>query len=282
MVDRNRGMNVPVSVVIPCYKCSNTIDHTVESVFKQTALPEELLLIDDASPDNGRTIAALHALRERFGSITKIKIIPLIANKGPGFARNIGWDAASQPFVAFLDADDVWHPQKLELIYSIIKENPSIDLIGHDFYIDARNGAMNLSLSGRERELNVVKKSYYSILLMSPFVTPSFFLKKCIPERFNIRMRYCEDYEFLLRIAHGYRVYYANLKLVQLGKKPFSGTGLTAEKTRMRLGEMAMHFEILKYRKGHVFILPMFILFSIIKHFVRLVLTRMRIKACLL
>jgi hypothetical protein len=65
---------------------------------------------------------------------------------------------------------------------------------------------------------------------------------------------------------------------VQLGKEPFTGGGLTAKRTRMRLGEISMYFEALKYKKSLVLILPLLILFSLVKHSVLLGLTQFRMK----
>lgn len=59
-------MHVPVSVVIPCYCCEGTIERAVGSVMKQTALPVEIFLVDDASPDHGRTLNKLRQLQELF------------------------------------------------------------------------------------------------------------------------------------------------------------------------------------------------------------------------
>ncbi len=256
---------VPVSVIIPCYQCSDTIDLAVQSVINQSAMPGEICLIDDGSGDDGRTKRALHSLKERYDSVIKTHIILQKENKGPGSARNAGWDMASQPYVAFLDADDAWHPQKLELIHRILEKNPLIDLIGHDFYMrDEREGGQ--VYSAEKNGYVVRKKSYISILLINPFVTPSFVLKKSISQRFNPNLRYCEDHEFLLRVSHTYHVAHAKLKLVQLGREPFAEGGLTAMRTRMRLGEVTMYVEALKYRKGLVVWLPALILLSMVKH----------------
>jgi teichuronic acid biosynthesis glycosyltransferase TuaG len=268
---------VPVSVIIPCYNCSKTIALAVDSVIRQSALPEEIFLVDDASSDNGQTTKALHAIKERLDRTIKVNIIHLDENKGPAFARNTGWNVASQPYIALLDADDAWHPKKLEITYDIMERNPLIDLIGHDFYISGRTEMMKAVLS--ESSYEIVKKGFYSILFVSPFVTPSFFLKRSIAERFNVHLRYCEDYEFLLRVAHRYHVYYTTLKLVQLGKEPFTGGGLTAKRTSMRMGEIKMYLEALKYRKGLVVLLPVLILFSMIKHVTLLGLSFLRGKS---
>ncbi|MDR9769531.1 glycosyltransferase family 2 protein [Acetomicrobium sp.] len=124
-------MYVPVSVVVPCYCCEDTIERAVVSVMSQTALPGEVILVDDASPDHGRTLSKLQELQERFRDKTHIEIIALKNNSGPSVARNAGWETATQPYIAFLDADDAWHPQKLEIQYGWMKEHPEIALTGH-------------------------------------------------------------------------------------------------------------------------------------------------------
>jgi teichuronic acid biosynthesis glycosyltransferase TuaG len=265
----NRGKKVPVSVIIPCYNCSETINLAVESVIKQTRLPEELFLINDASSDNGKTIAALSLLKDRLVGIIDIHVINFDENKGPAGARNAGWKAASKPYIAFLDADDFWHSQKLEIVYDIVKRNPSIDLIGHDCYLagDQLSGTRKYPA---ESEYEITKKSFYSVLLHNPFVTPSFFLKKNIRERLNPQLRYCEDHEFLLRVAHSCNVYHLKLKLVQLGRAPFARGGLTAKRLLMRRGEIMMYLEALKYRRILFLFLPLLILFSMIKHVILL------------
>ncbi|MHB1099234.1 MAG: glycosyltransferase family 2 protein, partial [Burkholderiales bacterium] len=106
---------VPVSVIIPCYRCAETIARAVDSVLKQTLPPEEILLVEDCSGDDGNTLAVLHSLQQ---NNPFIRVIPLAKNGGPAAARNAGWDAAKQPYIAFLDADDAWHPKKLEIQYS--------------------------------------------------------------------------------------------------------------------------------------------------------------------
>ena len=100
---------VPVSVVIPCYRCADTIERAVESVIAQTASPAEVWLVEDGSGDDGRTLAVLHELRQRHSGEVSIEVISLGKNFGCAVARNTGWDASPQLYIAFLDADDAWH-----------------------------------------------------------------------------------------------------------------------------------------------------------------------------
>src|SRR2546427_9146273 len=108
-------MTAPVSVLIPSYCCADTVARAVESAVEQTLTPAEIIMVDDASPDGGKTYCALKDLQQRFSRRTAIRIIRLERNGGPGAARNRAWEVASQPYVAFLDADDAWHPRKLEI-----------------------------------------------------------------------------------------------------------------------------------------------------------------------
>jgi glycosyltransferase involved in cell wall biosynthesis len=119
--------SAPVSVIIPCYRCKDTLLTAVNSVLNQTLLPKEILLIEDASGDG--TLELLRDLEARLGAW--VRVIAQKQNGGPGIARNAGWEAASQPWLAFLDADDVWHPRKLEVQWAWLSSHSEVVLCGH-------------------------------------------------------------------------------------------------------------------------------------------------------
>jgi glycosyltransferase involved in cell wall biosynthesis len=97
-----------VSVVIPAYNAEATIADAVASARQQTFRPDEIIVVDDASSD--RTFERLEALHG-----PDLKLIRQAENRGGAAARNRGVDAATGDFVAFLDADDLWEFEKLEL-----------------------------------------------------------------------------------------------------------------------------------------------------------------------
>jgi glycosyltransferase involved in cell wall biosynthesis len=99
---------VPVSVIIPAYNAEAFVGEAIVSVLDQTYPPEEIILVDDGSTDATTMVAT------RFAEVT---VIPQ-DNAGPGSARNTGLRHASRPFVAFLDADDLWPSDKLERQFS--------------------------------------------------------------------------------------------------------------------------------------------------------------------
>lgn len=118
----------PITVVIPCYRCQAEVVYALNSVLSQTLQPAEILLIDDASGDG--TLEVLHQFEKVHAP--RLRVISLKQNGGPGLARNAGWDASTQPWLAFLDADDVWHPRKLEIQWAWLLDHPDVMLCGHD------------------------------------------------------------------------------------------------------------------------------------------------------
>src|SRR5438309_8195778 len=109
----------PVSVIIPCYRCAATIERAMLSVAEQSVRPAEAILIDDASGDN--TFAVMEKIRNKYGDWIRIVALPM--NQGAAAARNAGWHAATQPYIAFLDADDAWHPRKIEIQYGYMQQH---------------------------------------------------------------------------------------------------------------------------------------------------------------
>lgn len=113
------GVNELVSVVIPCFNAMKFISNTIESVCHQTYTNLEIIIIDDKSSDNTvRTVNALRLLDSR------VRLIELPKNNGaPATPRNVGIQAARGNWIALLDADDIWHPRKLELQMQALSEH---------------------------------------------------------------------------------------------------------------------------------------------------------------
>lgn len=98
-----------VSVVIPAYNVAATLDETLHSARSQTHRSLEIIVVDDGSTDETLAIAQRHAaIDDRVRVLTQ-------ANAGLAAARNAGWIGARSELIAFLDADDLWAPRKIEL-----------------------------------------------------------------------------------------------------------------------------------------------------------------------
>ena len=102
--------NAPlVSVIMPAYNAERFLEEAIRSVMSQTVTDWELLVLDDGSKDRTATIAADLAAQD-----SRIRFLPNEANMGVAKTRNRGFALCRGQYVALLDSDDVWHPDKLE------------------------------------------------------------------------------------------------------------------------------------------------------------------------
>lgn len=190
----------PVSVIIPCYRCSDTVERALDSALNQTLQPAEILLIDDASGDGSLDLLCnlekTHAPR--------VKVISLAENGGPGLARNAGWEAATQPWLAFLDADDAWHPRKLEIQWAWLESHPEAVLCGHA----SQFSTGRIDFPAEDAPI-AIRLSPMQMLFSNRLPTRSVMLRKNLPFRFRGR-DVTEDYflwlEIILSGAPAYRL----------------------------------------------------------------------------
>jgi glycosyltransferase involved in cell wall biosynthesis len=224
-----------VSVIIPCYRCADTIGRAVASVAEQTLPPKEVVLVDDCSEDE--TLQELHRLQTTYPD-GWIKIIILLQNAGPATARNKGWDAATEPFVAFLDSDDAWHPQKIELQYFWMQAHPKAVLTGHACrQINSDDSNTTLNYEMKQAKFKFVSKA--RLLISNRFPTPSVMLRRELSLRFQDGKRYCEDYLLWGEICcSGMTCYRSELPLAYLYKSSYGAGGLSGELRRMQEGEI--------------------------------------------
>ena len=247
-------MEASVSVIIPCYRCSDTVRRAVDSVVKQTLQPSEIILIDDGSEDN--TLAVLYELQHEYGK-NWLKVIALESNYGPSVARNTGWELASQDYIAFLDADDIWHPDKLAIQYSWMLAHQHVSLSGHVYPLDLSTTNYDTQLS---KNFSTHKVTIKEILLFNPFITPSVILKRSLNYRFPPQKRYCEDHFLWMQMClDNHELYVLDIQLTYL-MKSFGSSGLTRNLLKMRLGYISNCWILWKEEK--IFFPQMFFLIS--------------------
>ena len=114
-----------VSVIIPAYRAAHTLGRAIDSLLTQTRPPQEILVIDDGSPED------LPAALAAYGERVRLHRQP---NGGAASARNRGIDLSIGDVIAFLDADDYWEPHKLERQLAILERHPEVGLIAAYFY----------------------------------------------------------------------------------------------------------------------------------------------------
>lgn len=127
-----------VSVIIPAYKAAETIERALASVAAQTTKPLEAVVVDDGSEDG--TFEKALAFREKMNGVD-LKVFSQ-ENRGAGAARNRAVEAAAGDWLAFLDADDEWLPEKLTVSMGEI-EDKGLSLFAHN-YTAVREGRENL------------------------------------------------------------------------------------------------------------------------------------------
>ncbi len=109
-----------ISIVIPVYNVGRFLDTTLESIQNQTIADWECILVDDGSTDNSYEVAECWAAKDsRFKAVTQ-------PNAGPSYARNNGFEriSASSRYVTFMDSDDVWTPDVLEVMRADLEKHP--------------------------------------------------------------------------------------------------------------------------------------------------------------
>lgn len=107
-----------VSVIVPVYNAKQYIEETLESILNQTYKQIEIICIDDMSSDGSRDL-----LREYSQKYSQVVPILLEQNAGVSNARNVGIEKAKGRYIAFLDSDDVWMPEKIEKQIRFMQEN---------------------------------------------------------------------------------------------------------------------------------------------------------------
>jgi teichuronic acid biosynthesis glycosyltransferase TuaG len=135
-----------VSILIPTYNCENFIGKTLQSVKNQSYIYWEIILVDDASTDNTVSI-----IKEFAQGDNRIKLTELVKNSGNGFARNIALQNATGRYIAFLDADDLWFPLKLEKQLRFLKENKLPFTFSFYEWIDEDGNVLNKRIEAPQK-----------------------------------------------------------------------------------------------------------------------------------
>lgn len=123
-----------VSVIMPAYNSADYISEAIGSVLQQTYPKWELIVIDDASKDN-----TLYIVENFSKQDSRVTIIKNPHNMGPGLTRNAGIEVANGDFIAFLDSDDLWLPQKLEIQLEFMKKH-DLSMCFSSYYLMKEGG----------------------------------------------------------------------------------------------------------------------------------------------
>ncbi len=120
-------MNIPkVSVILPNYNRERYIGEAIESVLNQTYRNLELIVLDDGSTDNSLEVVSSY-------KDNRLKLIRLHHIGFPGIVRNRGIEVSKGEFIGFIDSDDVWDKEKLEVQVNLLESDPEVGLVHTDY-----------------------------------------------------------------------------------------------------------------------------------------------------
>lgn len=203
-----------VSVIIPAFNAEKFIVEALESVYRQTYRPIEVIVVDDGSQD--LTAAVVGRFQQQVAADGKAEgfVIRCIVqeNGGPSRARNTGVKAASGEWIAFLDADDVWLPGKLGKQVSYLKSHPDVELVFGDMRIFDDKGVIVASAYGRYGypacdEEGRFTQGFERLIESNQIFTGTVLVRKeCLESvgLFDESIRHGEDYDMWLRLALTY------------------------------------------------------------------------------
>lgn len=233
-----------IDVVIPAYNAESYISEALLSVFQQTLPVRTVIVVDDGSTD--QTVQRIEKLWEdlkfRYPEI-RLQLI-MQKNRGPSPARNTGITASNAEFIALLDADDVWEPQKLERQWEVFQtsEFPRLGVVYCDYSLIDGNGLeltnfprfpLDRSVRGNVRprlfDGNLIASSNSGVLLR----------RKCFEKvgLFDERLQAAEDWDMWIRIAESFDFDFSAEKLVRIRRAIVSNS---ADPSRMFYNDLKM------------------------------------------
>jgi teichuronic acid biosynthesis glycosyltransferase TuaG len=192
------GLHSLVSIITPAYRCASVVGETIQSVLAQSYPHWEMLIAEDCSPDNTREVI------EKWTAIDpRIKLIKLDRNGGPALARNAALERAQGRWIAFLDSDDLWLPEKLEQCLEFARTRDAAFVFTGFRRIPSAGGEPGRYI-GVPATLN-----YRQLLGNTAIATSTVMLDTSRTDKIRMRTTYYDDFDCWLQVlkkgiaAHG-------------------------------------------------------------------------------
>ncbi len=238
-----------VSVIIPTYNRAHCIERALKSVQKQTFTDMEILVCDDASTDSTRDIVRAYQVND-----SRIRLLCHSENQGAGAARNLGLEVARGEYIAFLDSDDEWLPEKLEKQVTLMESLTNDWGICHTGAYIRKNYNRALLFKPREDYNGDVFHLY--VLGKLRFLTPTLIVRKICFENtgiFDEKLLRGQDVELLFRVLMLYKlaVIPNPLTIVNLQTDKLSSSTFTDQLESSRLSILEKHEKVVQQRLGH-------------------------------
>ena len=195
--DEEKSISGTVSVIMPAYNAARFVGETIESVLAQTHRPEEIIVVDDGSSDNTLDVLASYGATVR---------VLQQSNGGPTAARNAGVAIARGEWLAFLDADDLWMPSKLERQLELAQQSAAALI-----YTDRVNLGERGDLPKIQSDIQPLYEGdvFLDLLLLGNHITLSSVLIRAQVFRSLggfLLPTVAEDWELWMRVAEEHRI----------------------------------------------------------------------------
>lgn len=235
-----------ISVVIPCFNANETLLRTLKSVFEQKSLPSEIIVVDDGSD------TPIEPLIAKYASQISIPIRLITQpNLGAPAARNVGIQAAQSSYVAFLDADDIWFPEKLQIQYDVmVSRKLTICCHGYNFNQNEKS-IPHATVSAANASFKNLSKLRFAF--GNPVFTPTVMVTKQNFTGFDERFRRVDDYKAWLENFQAGQFGYIDIVLAAGFKHPIGQSGLTGSIDRMHESYLEVLASLLEERRINLF-----------------------------
>ncbi len=193
-----------ISVVIPSYNREHTLQRALQSVYQQHSAVEEVILVDDGSTDDSVAMVARN--------FPEVKVIQQ-PNRGVSAARNRGIEAAQHDWIALLDSDDSWLPQKIETVREEALKHPEF-ILYHSDEIWIRRGVRVNPMRKHRKSGGWIFEQCLPLCAISP--SASVIQKSTLQDLglFDENLPACEDYDLWLRLCHRFPVHFIDQALI--------------------------------------------------------------------
>ena len=253
-----------ISVIIPCHNSGETVLRALSSVCGQSNKPKELIIIDDASSDNTSGLLKDFSNQEHDFPVILIKNN---LNLGAGLSRNKGWDIASGDWVSFLDSDDAWLENKLEIQIEFLRNIPGVDVISFKSGLFSKNDKIGTNSSGDFHKLK-----FQRMLFRNEVVTRTAAVRRSLSNRFPIGLS--EDYGLWLELlAEGFNLFKVDMVVASTFRPEFSKGGVSSQLLKHEFFEIKRLFA---YITKSPFYVSLAISFSVVKFMRRICISSLR------
>ena len=205
--------NQKVSVIIPTYNRAESIGASIQSILNQTWQNYEIIIVDDGSTDNTQQIVENYV-------DDRIRYIYMEKNGGASHARNIGIDLAESEFIAFLDSDDEWLPEKLEKqMKAMLQASETVGMVYCRMKGTKKDGTTLICPETWIPTEKLQGNILLSLLEENVIGTPAILVRReCLKQTgvFDENLKCIEDWELVLRIAEKWQIEFVDDILVEV------------------------------------------------------------------